>query len=999
MGAIVAAYILLIDSDDEAPTARRGPAPTLTQPPTFISTPVPPSASFSVDVRSGGAPLIVEFRNTSQGQATSLEWDFGDSTTSTEQSPIHQYTIAGSYTVRLTVSDPGGTDVSVMTELIAVHPGPPVGMDISPSNARLAVQEVAEFAAVVRDEFGNIVPSTPTWAISAEAGSISPTGVFSADTVAGTFDDALTASLQTDRGELVATASVTVEPGPVFQAKVQPSETNLEIGGTQSFEVDVLDEFGNRIREALIAWKSTVGAGTIDADGKFTTGIKSGSFPGAVQVEVVKGTEKASATAHVSIQPDPPAKIDVMPNLVIVKGGAVEQFTAVSFDQYGNSIPEIVLRWEATGGDIDQAGLFTAFGQGGRHEVRASTSLNGSAASGSASAVVPARTAPVLEWGGLGNEPGKLGGIPYGSAIDSHDYLYVSDCITGYIQKFTTSGDFVLRFGGDSEEPVPGKFRHPSDIAVDSGNNLYVVDELHDRIQIFDDQGTFLREYGETGSDYGQFNHPYSVMIDSNDNILVVESANHRVQKFDPEWNFITAWGRNEGDGTSGDRPGEFKNPWYSVIDSQDNVYVVDASNRRIQKFDAEGNFILKWGRNGDGPGEFEIPYEIAVDVADRIYVVDSNPAKRKSRIQVFDSDGDILYIWEWELAVEGHVIKLVSVDREGYVYATSATSRKVLKLPPFPLDRGTQPFLSSTTTRAPAGVVVWGGENDSGPGEIHRASGTTFDLDGFLYIADYSTRYVHKFSSDGDFIFRLGGPTEVPMPGKLMGPVDVAVDRNGHVYVVEWDGHRVQKFDDQGNVLMVLGEMGVAGELEGLGYGRFLRPYGISVDSKDNVYVIDGGNQRVQKFDQNGNFLTAWGANGGDGTTGDGPGEFRNPFMLAIDSQDNVYVVDQSNSRIQKFDSDGNFILILGANGSGPGELRNPLEIAIDNEDHVYVAELLNHRIQVFDSEGDSIYIWNVPWSEEDKVKTVAVDAEGYVYITTSATRQIMKLPPFPLE
>ena len=198
------------------------PAPTLT--------PVPPSASFSVDVESGSVPLIVDFKNTSQGPTTSLEWDFGDGTISTDPFPSHRYTVAATYNVKLTVSGPGGTDTSTMPGLITVNPGLPAGLEISPASATLPVQEVAQFTAIALDKFGNAVPSTVTWSIVGEGGSIADDGRFTADTVADTFTDTITASIQTDTGELVGTASVTVEPGPVARVVVEPAEILLGIG-------------------------------------------------------------------------------------------------------------------------------------------------------------------------------------------------------------------------------------------------------------------------------------------------------------------------------------------------------------------------------------------------------------------------------------------------------------------------------------------------------------------------------------------------------------------------------------------------------------------------------------------------------------------------------------------------------------------------------------------------------------------------------------------------
>ena len=201
------------DSDTPALAATQTSPTAETADPT--STPVPPSASFSVDVESGSAPLLVTFVNTSRGPATSLEWDFGDGTTSTDASPSHGYTVAGSHDVTLTVSGPGGTDTSSMTGLITVQPGPPVGLQISPPSATLAVQEVAQFTASVVDEFGNASPSAAKWTIAGDGGSIADDGRFTAGIVADTFNDAVTASLQTDKGEMVAAASVSVEAGPV----------------------------------------------------------------------------------------------------------------------------------------------------------------------------------------------------------------------------------------------------------------------------------------------------------------------------------------------------------------------------------------------------------------------------------------------------------------------------------------------------------------------------------------------------------------------------------------------------------------------------------------------------------------------------------------------------------------------------------------------------------------------------------------------------------------
>ena len=92
----------------------------------------------------------------------------------------------------------------------------------------------------------------------------------------------------------------------------------------------------------------------------------------------------------------------------------------------------------------------------------------------------------------------------------------------------------------------------------------------------------------------------------------------------------------------------------------------------------------------------------------------------------------------------------------------------------------------------------------------------------------------------------------------------------------------------------------------------EFKEPGGIAIDSLDNLYVLDAGNNRVLKFDSEGALLQTW------DTQGSGDGEFNSLGFggLAVDANDNLFVVDNGNFRIQKFDNDGNFITQWGSEG-----------------------------------------------------------------------------------
>ena len=114
-----------------------------------------------------------------------------------------------------------------------------------------------------------------------------------------------------------------------------------------------------------------------------------------------------------------------------------------------------------------------------------------------------------------------------------------------------------------------------------------------------------------------------------------------------------------------------------------------------------------------------------------------------------------------------------------------------------------------------------------------------------------------------------------------------------------------------------------------------------------DVVYVVDQHNARVQKFDSEGNYLGQW------GSLGSGHGQFNLPWGAATDTSGNVYVADWRNDRIQKFTADGAFLASFGTPGYGEGEFQRPTQVAVDGEGHIYVADWGNERVQILDAEG----------------------------------------------
>ena len=129
----------------------------------------------------------------------------------------------------------------------------------------------------------------------------------------------------------------------------------------------------------------------------------------------------------------------------------------------------------------------------------------------------------------------------------------------------------------------------------------------------------------------------------------------------------------------------------------------------------------------------------------------------------------------------------------------------------------------------------------------------------------------------------------------------------------------------------------------EGTGDDQFGHLTNVAVDGAGNVYAVDNGNDRVQKFSSDGRFLLKW------GSEGIGDGQFDWTLGIAVDGAGNVYVADYTNGRVQMFSSEGQFLLNWGSGGGGDGQFNAPWGIALDGAGNVYVADTENDRVQVF--------------------------------------------------
>jgi DNA-binding beta-propeller fold protein YncE len=277
-------------------------------------------------------------------------------------------------------------------------------------------------------------------------------------------------------------------------------------------------------------------------------------------------------------------------------------------------------------------------------------------------------------------------------------------------------------------------------------------------------------------------------------------------------------------------------------------------------------------------------------------------------------------------------------------------------------------------------------------PNLLDAPQGVTVDTQGNVVVIDSGNRRIQKFDSSGKSLVLWGergtGPGRFRftqfrfgLGDGLAAAASLAADGQSHIYVADPLNQRIQKFDANGQFLTQWGA-------QGDGDGQFQSPYGIAVDAKGNIFVSDFTRNDIQKFDGQGQFVLKWGGKGSEG------GKFNHPSSITVDTQGNVVVVDYGNNRIQKFDGEGELLAAWGTQGSGSGQFSQPIAVSVDKAGSVYVLDSGNWRIQKFDTNGFFLASW-VRFGKErfHAPLGMAVDEDGYIYVSDINDNRLVKL------
>jgi tripartite motif-containing protein 71 len=597
--------------------------------------------------------------------------------------------------------------------------------------------------------------------------------------------------------------------------------------------------------------------------------------------------------------------------------------------------------------------------------------------------------------------------VPSGARAEACPGSGPGACPYGAVQQIGRRAEGVLRF--------------PEAVAVGPQGEIVVADQLGYTVQVFSATGTLLNEWGSFGGGHGQFGPIGGLAVDPTGDVYVVDSSHNRIEKFSPAGAFITAWGHIGGE------PGQFnfgssqdytKPPGGGIAVTGRYVFVADSGNNRIERFNLEGGEPLAWGTKGSGPGQLTYPRGVAANEHGVLVSDDDN-----HRIELFDTEG------AYQTAVGSYGTGPgqfgfpygVAVDAAGNVYVADDINHRVVKLNPQLGFAG-----------------AWGGFGTR-PGQLAFPRAIASDAAGNTYVADTANDRIEIFGPNGEYVRTIGisgrGPAEMTAPQGL------GVDPTGRLLVADTDGNRIQLFapgsglwsgqwtlaggyasgfngptsvsvdpagsvyvSDSGNgrVVRLWGDATPLGELGGpaaRGGAELSGNAAVAVSAADReTFVADSGHNRILVYGPEGTLRARWGAAGGAGAAGSGPGSFEHPQAIAVDAVGNVYVADTGNDRVVKLNPGGTVIAEWGARGGTDGRFRSPAGIGLDAAGNVYVLDRENNRVEVFTESGRFLARWGERGAGPGQLSqpsALAVGCDGDVYVADTNNNRVERFEP----
>jgi len=525
--------------------------------------------------------------------------------------------------------------------------------------------------------------------------------------------------------------------------------------------------------------------------------------------------------------------------------------------------------------------------------------------------------------------------IPIGMTIDSKGFLHIADSQNHRIRRIdfhTRTITTVVGTGGEgiAAEGTPAssaRLNNPSDIVFDRMGNMYIADTDNDRVLKVDPVTQRISVFAGGGKEVpgdngparnAKLSKPFALAIDRQGNLLITEKAGHRIRRVDTTAeNKITTVAGTGAPGFSGDNgratSAQINTPLGITIAPNGDIVFVDNQNGRIRNINLNGiiTTIAGTGRLSRlNPGTI-VPRG------------DGGPATSA----IIDFPTDIAY------------------DHRGNLYIAEALSNPVIRR----VDAATKVI----STIVGGGTKPTTGIGDGGlaaNAKLDFPSGILFDGQGGLFIADGNFEFI--FTADASNRIRR---VENPLKAAISDSVNVVIDPNSAViFTIAGAGTN-------------LGDGGVATA------ATLDRPEDVDIDPTGSIVVADSRNNRIRRIDSLTSIIRTL-VGGGDPTIvtnidSNDPSlvPLNGPSSVIIDGAGTVFIADQINRRIRRYDAATRKLTTIAGTGESPlpgvseegkpakqARLGIVVDLALDREGNLYLVEMDMHRIRRIDKSGN---------------------------------------------
>jgi sugar lactone lactonase YvrE len=615
--------------------------------------------------------------------------------------------------------------------------------------------------------------------------------------------------------------------------------------------------------------------------------------------------------------------------------------------------------------------------------------------------------------GSKGSGAGQLG-EPEGIAVDSQGHVWVADWSNHWVEEFNEQGEYLHKFG--TAGAGAGQLESPDAVGVSPSGDVWVGDVTNDRVEEFNEHGEYLRQFGARGAAPGEFGlaFPMGLAVLANGEVWLTDAENDRLERFNERGEYLGghctaitgATGSTysptvadvgsllqaavtatdaEGAATAASSPTAVIGPAPPV---NTRPPTIEGLAEEGQTFTASTGawsgasltYAYQWQScNGVGeacadiPGAGSASYVVGggeVGSTLRVVVSAENPSGKASSASsptavvaagppvntrppaiegivkesqtLSGSTGSWLgtaplsYTYQWQSC---------NALGDGCIAIAGATSSTYL-IGPSDLDTTLELTVTATNTAgqvsasSPRTVVVSSDQPEdtvlpSITGTAQEGQTLTASPGSWTGAQPISYSYQWQRCSPG----LIGSPGSAN--GEFEQPGDVAISSSGDLWVTDTGNDRVEEFNEGGEYLSQFASVGS-------GNGQLSEPSALAITPEGDIWVADTGNNRVEEFSSSGNYITQIHPPESE------LGFLEEPEGVAVDRDGDVWVSDTPRGELAEFTEQGEYIKTVGSKGSGAGQLGEPEGLTVDRQGQVWVADWSNHRVEEFNEQGE---------------------------------------------